>query len=137
MADENRDVQNIPHVPKRRRLASELELERVNRSLKDDPGCLDWNIHVRRVQQNASLKAVCRPAMGPVTGVVRRYSSGGSHVLPTLSIMPVADRLLKRAAIAVLESTATADAERRAAHGTLATFEDFENVPRLREQSGE
>jgi hypothetical protein len=60
--------------------------------------------------------------------------------LPTLSTMPVAERMLMRAAIRVLESTAKADAERRAARcGTLATFEDFQSVPpeRLEEASGE
>jgi hypothetical protein len=74
MVDENVDVQNIPHTPKRRRLASELELERVNRSLKDDPGALNWDSHVKRISTDKVLKSVRRPAMGPVAGVVRRYS---------------------------------------------------------------
>jgi hypothetical protein len=50
----------------------------------------------------------------------------------------VAELTQRRAARAVLESIAKADAERRAARcGTLATLEDFKNVPRLRGQSGE
>jgi hypothetical protein len=43
MVDENRDVQNIPHAPKRRMLDSERELMRVNRSLND--GGVDHRNH--------------------------------------------------------------------------------------------
>ena len=36
----------------------------VLKSLADDPGALDWNVHVKRVQQDAALKAPRRTA-GP------------------------------------------------------------------------
>jgi hypothetical protein len=76
MVDENRDVQNIPHTPKRRRLASEVELLRVQASLKDDPGCLDPKIHSDRVRDrgSAAIKNPRSVAVGPVLGTVRRYS---------------------------------------------------------------
>jgi len=53
-------------------------------------------------------------------------------------LLSAGDLLLRQTARALLESSAKADAERRAARcGTLATLEDFKNVPRLRGQSGE
>ena len=53
-------------------------------------------------------------------------------------LLSAGDLLLRQTARALLESSAKADAERRAARcGTLATLEDCKNVPRLRGQSGE
>jgi hypothetical protein len=57
-----------------RTLASERELLRVQASLKNDPGCLDWSVHARRVGRDQDVKAVRRPTVGPTLGTLRRYS---------------------------------------------------------------
>jgi hypothetical protein len=43
----------------------------VSKSLADDPGALDWNVHVKRVQQDAALKAPRRTVAPDLCGPPR------------------------------------------------------------------
>jgi hypothetical protein len=47
------------------------EASRVNRSLADDPDDRNWDVHIRRVQQDAALKEVRRTTNPNMAGVVR------------------------------------------------------------------
>jgi hypothetical protein len=44
---------------------------KMNRSLADDPQALDWDAHVRRVQQDGALKAVRRTMNPNMAGEVK------------------------------------------------------------------
>ena len=47
------------------------EASRMNKSLADDPDALNWDAHVKRVSQDAALKAVRRTMNPNMAGEVK------------------------------------------------------------------